>query len=341
MKKITKILVTLMFASLLSFSTQAGELTVTGGVTATITKGGADMASGTGIGVSNELDFAASGELDNGYTWKYLTQLDGSSTITDDVQLTISGDMGTLGFFSSEGGLRAEDIAVGALGIGRDYASTMTWSEGYNVDGYSNIQYHTPAGLLPFGLAAKVGYVPNMQAGASDSVLSAKAAGTKTASEATGANLTQLQLSAAPIDGVSIKGDVAYTGGATGVAGSGGREQGVSANVQVNYASGPFKVGYTEGGYQPAVASGEITYYENKAYGVSFAVNESLVVSYNYDESAKNARAAVAATATRGTKTTKTSEQDTYQIAPLSSQSPVASKTFSSVREWCSVPRRE
>ena len=46
--------------------------------------------------------------------------------------------------------------------------------------------------------------------------------------------------------------------------------------------------------YQPAVASGELTYYENKFMGIQFDVNDALSVSYNVDESDKNVRAAVA-----------------------------------------------
>ena len=312
MNKITKILVSVLFASFLAMPLQAGALSVTGGATATITKGGTESSAGSSIGISNELAFGAKGELDNGYTWSYSTELDNTSTITDDVQLTISGPMGTIGFFAHEGGLRAEDIAVGAVGVGKDYASTMTWQEGYNVDGYGNIQYHTPSGLLPFGTSIKVGYVPSMQ---NSSVQSAKGTISNPASEATGRDLTQVNISLAPIDGVTIKSDAAWTGGESGTTGSNGTEQGVSGNVQVNYASGPFKIGYAQGASQPAIASGELVYYENKSYGASFAVNENLVISYNYDESEKNTRVAVANTATKGTRTTVTSEQDTYQIA--------------------------
>lgn len=312
MKNITKIIVSLFVASVISLPLQAGELSVTGGATVTISKGATDQSNGTNIGVSNELAFGASGELDNGWTWNYSTELDGTSTATDDVQLTIATPQGTIGFFSHEGGLRAEDIAVGAVGVGKDYATTMTWQEGYNVDGYGNIQYHTPAGLLPLGGSIKVGYVPNMSNAA---VLSAKEGSSTVTSQATGRDLTQIQVSAAPYEGLTVKGDVAYTGGQTGTSGRNGTEQGVSGNLQANYSTGAFKFGYAEGASQPAVASGEIAYYENKSWGVQFAVNENLNVSYNYDESAKNQRVAVANTATKGTKTITTSEQDTWQIA--------------------------
>ena len=70
-----------------------------------------------------------------------------------------------------------------------------------------------------------------------------------------------------------------------------------------------------EGGYQPAVASGEITYYENKFMGIQFDINDSISVSYNVDESNSNARAEVADGATVGTKTETEMEQKSIQLA--------------------------
>jgi len=311
MKKITKIVFGIFLTSLLSTSIQAGELTVTGGVTATYTSGGADQSSGKSIGISNELAFGASGELDNGWKWTYSTELDGTSTITDDVQLVINtGDMGTIGIFSHEGGLRTNVVAAGALGSGYDYASPMTFQVGYNMDSYGNIQYHTPAGVLPFGGSIKVGYAPNTT---NTGVLSAKESAGAKGDEATGRDVTQIQVSATPIDGLTVKGDVAFTGGEKGTAGA--TEQGVSGYINAAYAYGPFKIGYVEGAYQPAVASGEITYYENKSYGVSFALNDSITLSYNNDKSDKNVRSAVASGVTAGTRAVTSAEQDTYQIA--------------------------
>jgi hypothetical protein len=285
-------------------------MTVTGGATATYTTNGDDASAGKNIAVSNELDFTASGELDNGYTWKYQVQLDGTSTANDDTRLELGTDMGTVGFYVSEGGMSAELHGVGALGVGFDYVSPTSFETGYDVDGYSNIQYHLPADMLPFGIGLKVGYVPNMSA---TTMLSAKESDSTITSEATGRNLTMGQLSVAPIDGLSITGGVAQTSNETGVAVS--TEEGISANINAKYTMGPISVGYAEGGYQPAVASGELTYYESKFLGIQFDVNDQLSLSYHIDESDKNARTAVADGATAGTKTVTGMEQKSYQLA--------------------------
>ena len=304
-----------MFSALVIAPSYAGEMTVTGGATATYSIGGDDSGSGKTLGISNELDFSASGELDNGYTWNYQVQLDGASTANDDTRLEIGTDMGTIGLYVSEGGMSKELHGVGALGVGFDYHSPASgksgaFQTGYDVDGYSNIQYHTPSGMLPLGAQVKLGYVPDMN---DTAMLSAKDANSNPGSQAKGRNLTQVSLTASPIDGLSIQGDAAQTSNETGTAIS--TEEGVSANLGAKYTMGQVTVGYVEGAYQPAVASGEITYYENKYMGIQFDVNDAVSVSYNVDESNKNARAAVADAGSAGTKTETEMEQKSIQVA--------------------------
>ena len=313
MKNISKLLVGILFSALVMAPSYAGEMTVTGGATATYTTNGDDASSGKNIGISNELDFTASGELDNGFTWKYQVQIDGTSSANDDTRLEIGTDMGTIGLYVSEGGMSAELAhGVGALGTGFDYASPSSFVHSYDVDGYSNIQYHTPADLLPFGIGLKLGYVPNMNA---STMLSAKESSGVPATQAEGRELTMAQVSAAPVDGLSIKGSIAETNAEGGDANG---DDGISANLGAKYTIGQFSVGYTEGGYQAATggaANDETIYYENKFYGVQFDVNENLSVSYNNDESEKNTRVAVAQGSTAGTKTTVAMEQESLQLA--------------------------
>ena len=313
MKKISKLLVGILFSALVISPSYAGEMTVTGGATATYTTNGDDASAGKNIGISNELDFSASGELDNGYTWNYVVQLDGDNTANDDTALTIGTDMGTVGFFVTEGGLSTElSFGVGALGAGFDYASPATFQTGYDVSSYSNVQYHLPADLLPFGLGLKVGYAPNMSA---TTQLSAKESDSTLTTQAEGRDLQMAQLTASPIDGLSLAGDIAVTNSEGGDANG---DDGISANLGGKYTIGQISVGYTEGGYQPATgaaADDETIYYENNSMGIQFDVNDSLSVSYNVDESTKNTRAGVAAGATAGTKTTLAMEQETLQLA--------------------------
>ena len=319
MKNIAKLLVGILFSALVMAPSYAGEMTVTGSAIATYTTNGDDASAGKNIGISNELDFTASGELDNGYTWTYQVQLDGDNTANDDTKLVIGTDMGTVGFFVTEGGLGAELAhGIGALGVGFDYASPSSFITHYDVSDYANIQYHTPADLLPFGLSVKLGYAPNMSA---TTQISAKESDTTLTTQAEGRSLTMANVSAAPIDGLTIAGSIAQTDSEGGAKNG---DDGISANVGAKYTIGQVSVGYTEGGYQAATGAAltnalalndETVYYENKFYGIQFDVNDQLSVSYNVDESEKNTRAKVAQAATAGTKTVVAMEQETIQIA--------------------------
>ena len=73
MKNILKTIAVLVSASLISVAAKAGELTVTGSAKASYAMGGGFDNTGKNLGISNELNFTASGEMDNGFTWPYHT----------------------------------------------------------------------------------------------------------------------------------------------------------------------------------------------------------------------------------------------------------------------------
>ena len=314
MKKLTKISLVVFAISAMASSAFAGALSISGSAKASYTISGGQQTAQKGIGIGNEFTLGAAGELDNGYTWSYAMDLDpaaGGVVNNDDAALTVGTPYGTVGIFVSEGGLQTDyGWGTGALGKGSDFASPMSMVYGANISDYNNIQYHTPADMLPFGIGLKVGYVPNMSA---TTMLSAKESDATITAQSTGRNLTQGQISLSPIDGLTIKGDAAQTSNETGTNIS--TEEGVSANLGAKYTMGQLSVGYSEGGHQPAVATGELTYFENKFYGIQFDVNDQLSVSYNVDESDSNARNAVAATATAGTTTIVGMEQKSIQLA--------------------------
>jgi hypothetical protein len=92
MKNILKTIAVLVSSSLVSLSAVAGELAVSGSANASYLINGGQNNANKGIGISNELMFKASGELDNGYTWDYHTELDmadGGAASNDDTALVI------------------------------------------------------------------------------------------------------------------------------------------------------------------------------------------------------------------------------------------------------------
>ena len=313
MKTIMKTLFVSIASLSLMFSVNAGELSVSGSAKATyhVTNG---QQSDNTIGISNELNFKASGEMDNGFTWSYSTELDpadGGTATNDDSQLVIGmGDMGTVGFYDSEGGLSKElGYGIGALGTGTDYGNTMTIQYGGTVSTSPNIQYHAPADLLPFGMTAKVGFVPNRADGSGNSF---KNNGPIQPNSLAGDTATQYQVTAAPLDGLSVGADYYSTDDGTATA-----QDYESGNYYAQYAMGNWKIGYNKGYYAPALSDKNtaVSKYENTAWGIEFAVNDALSVSYNEETSEAYTDVAIAATKSSGTKTSVESEMESIQVA--------------------------
>jgi len=315
MKNITKTLLVLVSALSISFAATAGELTISGAAKASYVIGGADDSQDKGVGVGNELNATASGELDNGFTWSYSTELDpgdGGTATNDDSQLVIGmGDMGTVGIFDSEGGLSQELVyGIGALGTGYDWGSTMTVEAGLDVSSHPNVQYHLPADLLPFGITAKVGYVPNMTDGQGNSF---KNSGPVNNQADTGQTMTGYAVTMAPIDGLKIGADYHTTDGFV----TSTVQEPESGNYFAQYAMGNFKVGYSKGHVAVGLTGkvDVVNEYENTSMGVEFAVNDSLSVSYNDEEFDAVTKNSIAAGATTNTNTTVTSEHESIQVA--------------------------
>ena len=300
MKKLKKLALVILTAGSFSFSSVvAGELTVTGGVTATYGMGEAS----SGLGVSNELTFGAAGELDNGFTWTYAMELDTAGMNNDDTALVLGTPYGNVGVFIHEGGLSSKyAYGAGALAAGSDYSSPSDITWGANIDSYNNVQYHTPAGLLPFGLTAKVGYAPNLSDTAGQSAKSKGVVETAAA----GDDLTHVRLDATPIAGLTVGADYSAVNGAL-LATKYAQE---SASAYAKYVAGPVTVGFSKTGNQPTKTdAGATVTYETDAYGIKFAVNENLTISYGEEKSTKRTSSTLDGLAAR----TAASETD-YEI---------------------------
>ena len=327
MKNILKTIAVLISTSLISVGANAGELAVSGSAKASYVISGGQSSLGKGLGISNELMFKASGELDNGYTWDYHTELDmadGGSASNDDTALVIGmGDLGKLGIYDAEGGLSTElAYGIGAMGVGADYANTMTnIGRGFDVSSDPHLAYYTPAGLLPFGLEAAVGFAPNTSDGQGNSY---KNSGAVKPVGLSGTDATQYKVTAAPIDGLKIGGDYYEVGGNTT---TGIKQDKTGGNVYAQYAAGNFKFGLTQGYVETgliAKTTGVVVdtatalnapRYNSSGMGIEFAVNDQLSISYNVEEFERVTAAPIVNGASSTVKTTVTSEQDTIMAA--------------------------
>ncbi len=329
MKKLTKITLALLASLAITSSALAGEFSVTGSAKATYTIVGSDSASGQiskpqGIGIANEFSLGASGELDNGWAWTYAQDIDGA-TVQDDAAMSMTTPFGVFKACISECGLSANMAwDTSTYGAGSDYgftgtsasttgagdtATTFTW--GSSISSYNNIQYHTPADMLPFGLKVEVGFAPEDD-GTINSVNSAATV------DENANSVTQYRVSAAPIDGLSIKasyldkdGDVAGTGGKTWQNYEAGGIGGTYTMGMASIGYGKFWVAPTKG--PKTVGSANVIHYENTAMSLGITASDNLSLSYTLEESTENNRNDSAAGVT--TKTTTDFEIRAIQLA--------------------------
>ena len=292
MNKLTKI-VAFLSAMLISTASIAGELTVTGNAKASFQIVGSDNASATqeagrALTIENSIVLGATGELDNGTTWKYSFQLDAGSV--DDPQITLTNNWGTIGLFAAAGGLNAKHYgAANAINYGSQYGRGNTAGEFFDpgdIGGLSNIQYHTPAGLLPLGTVIKVakGFAGSATAIQGDAI---PVASTKQ-------DAMNYSIDISPIDGLGIQATY-YNEKTLSSDGDKGQEA-ESGAIGAKYAVGNFTVGYTRGYNVPASgvnagATGNVStinVYTNDSYSVGFKVNDNLSISYGREESEAN-----------------------------------------------------
>ena len=306
--------VLLVALTALSFSVaNAGDLTITGDAKASYAIPSSDGASGVinadkGLGVSNEFTLSASGELDNGMTWSYAQDIDGA-TVQDDAKLTLTGGFGTVGVFISEGGLDVDNTASQSV-VSRP--SDTSYNEGmvdsWDISGMNTLQYHTPAGLIPFGITAKIAHAPSLTAGVNNSfkVTGAENAVSHT-SPKTGASFwntaaaplqqtianmgdsaTHYQVTIAEIpmlDGLTLGADYIDISGQVDVS----AQEAESGSYYATYSIGPVSLGYSKSflatGMDEHATNNYLESLEATKMSAAVNVNDELSISYEQEKS--------------------------------------------------------
>jgi outer membrane protein OmpU len=284
MNTLKKIGLSALAGSLVAVSAQAGELAVTGGLTATYaTKSGNSGTPtddhGRGFSTATDITFTGSGEMDNGWTVSgFVTQLEGMGAVSSSQMTITMGDMGKLKVNRVGGG------AVNAL----DDKLPTAWEEasdnsahdfiGENVGSGNDdgaISYHLPT--LSFeGNTVDIGvdYDPasGVVAGGTGSVQQTGttfAAGTGVAVQVG----TEVGLSVyAGADQIE-RHDTSL-----------GKKDQFNGTIGAAYTYGPVTVGYQEW-YND---NGAGTHYDADGIAIAFAVNENLSISYADIEETKH-----------------------------------------------------
>ena len=294
MKNIIKIVIVMLTSLSLFTSAYAGDLKVTGTAKATYNiLTGKNQNASKGLGVENEINFVAAGDTALG-KWAYKMALDPNSTdgsaINDDTALTLATSYGTFGFFMLDGGLSVQNGASNSVyARPTDIGDPSGVVNSPAIDAYNNMQYHTPAGILPLGIQGKVAYAPTL-----DTTINAAngqgATSTKGA-DAKGLSAVQYQLSTTPIAGLSISADyIDFRDGGTGASTTTSQKE-EAGSIAAKYAVGPVKIGYSESRYSPMLAvgtTGTVEWYDQDNMSIAFAVNKDLSVSYEQERSERH-----------------------------------------------------
>jgi len=259
MNTFKKIGLTALAGSLVAVSVNAADLSVTGG--AGITFAGQDKTTkGNGWSMTDNMTFAGSAELDNGWTVGTSFLLDNSDGVANQVfdtrTLTINmNDMGTLTMHGHDGGSAMNDVD--------DVMPYAGGNEGWDLVG--------TAATAKFGRVAGTG-------------------GTNSFKYNNSSLMDGLSVTASyqPSNSTQIEGTVSYAVAYTGVegltVGYGADENGLlgtaaidAETMYIKYAYGPITVGMQE---SETDANTSANSDEFSAMGISYAVSDDLTISY-------------------------------------------------------------
>ena len=248
MDKLQKVGLTALGTALVSTASFAGDMAVTGSAFMTFT-GGDNTNTGNGWTMSDTMSFSGSGELDNGWGITYSHAIDGGANDANSIAINM-GDAGTLTFagLGGSGPVAANDDKMPSANeeSWANSAGTKT-AAATGASGDSGFNYTLPE--LMENLSLEVYYLPS-------------AAGS-TSSFEYGATYTG-------IDGLTI----GYAGGDNETTATATVE---GTNLWATYVYDSFTIGAqrNETDSQTALADSDFD-----AYGVSYAVNDELSVSY-------------------------------------------------------------
>ena len=272
MNNFKKIGLTALAASLVSTSVFAGELAVTGSASmkvAHVDEGTASATvghTGKAFSMGNSVNFAGSGELDNGLSVSIAFELDEANASTDTFDnhsVTVSSDaIGSL-TFAGHGGASAQSAVKDVTGQIWDYQGTSQGAlETARTD--NMILYTLPT--MVEGVSVSASYVPK---GAAATAFDSS---------------VDYAIAYSGVEGLTI-GHARGEDNATAA---------TLADVETTYAKyayGPVTVAYTTSDRDEATAANDR---EHKAYSLAYTVSENVSVTYGISEQKQNSVASSA-----------------------------------------------
>ena len=271
MINIKKIGLTALAGSLVAVSAYAGELSVSGGAKMSYTAdtGNEDVQDdGNRFGLQKSIGFTGSGELDNGHTVSLAHYMAATGALSSTILTYDMGDMGKLKYAEV-----SQSLGMEIIDDLTPTADEEIWN-GLDTEGSSN---ETPVGRASLGntgfnytysaidgVQVDVGYSPKSSASSNDD--GGNGTGTLRSSSSIAVQYTG-------IDGANL-----FVG--TGEAGAATTDSDVDI-YGFTYALGPITVGAQRTDIDYTAANSDL---ETDMFGISFAVNDNLSISYGQSE---------------------------------------------------------
>ena len=275
MINIKKIGLTALAGSLVAVSAYAGELSVSGGAKMTYTAdtGNEDVQDdGNRFGLQKSISFSGSGELDNGHTVSYSHAVVAGGGLTSSVLTYDMGDLGKLSY--------NQDSATLGIAVIDD----LTPSADEEI--FNGLDTEATGNETPVGYASQPLTGFNYTYSAMDGVqvdvgYSSKSTGTSNDDGANSGTGGLRSSSSIAVQYTGIEGAKLFAG--TGELGAATTTSDVDT-YGFTYALGPITVGAQRTEIDYTAASSDL---ETDAFGISFAVNDNLSISYGQSETSK------------------------------------------------------
>ena len=300
-EKMTKLKsIVAVVAGLFAFtSVQAGEMTVTGSMQATY-QSEVDAVTGNPLGMNTDLTFTGTTETDFGTaTWTMGTDGTFLGDSGADHKLKLATGLGTFKVGNSgDSANDVDDITPSAFEEANGSGSgTYSNDVGAGMEASMSLGYNN-ADILGTGISVDYTYYPKL-----DGKLNNEKGSSTTENDAKGdaeSINVGIPLSAIPYVGDTPIGGAKITLGYNVNDNLDSTAQSLEGGtVAVVAPLGPLKVGYQKKAYAPVQTDGTKEFYKDDVWGIAYAVNDELALSYNVYESDKHLETSIVSQETK------------------------------------------
>ena len=282
MKNITKVGLSALAGALAITSVNAGEMSITGSMEASYTKGSGYLTTGNPLGMDKELSVTGSGELDDGTTVSYKQTITDAMAFNDSELVfgNVLGTTATVAMTSTGSPISAiDDVTPTAFEEANALIGSIDDVNG--MDGTYGIRV-TMADVM--GTGFKVDAMYTTAVGSGDAQADNGTSGELGGTADDGKEIT-ITGSVPMVEGLDVGvGYYTQDGKSAVTTGEYGQDEGT---VYIKYSTGPVSLGYQKGAVTNYTGGAEETQFVNNYYGISYKVSDALSISYNEMDSRK------------------------------------------------------